>query len=376
MTNVFRADQIGSFLRPANLLAARADHDAGRIDAAQLKAIEDQAILGVLEMQQQVGIDVYSDGEFRRSWFSSAFADSIEGIVTDPDATFTPAWQGEYGEQADAVAASIGFGEQIVASKLRQVRRFTAHESEFLQQHAPGPFKMTLPGVMTRAATWYRPGITDRFYPTRDDLVYEIAGMLRNEVRALIEEGVSYIQLDSLRYVIQLSDEPTRQRLIASGEDVEALLDETIAVDNFVLQEARGAGATIALHMCRGNNRSAWRSQGGYEAIAEKAFSQLHVDRFLLEYDTDRAGGFEPLRFVPNDKMVVLGLISSKDPRLESQDVLRRRIDEAARYVPLENLALSPQCGFASTAPGNQLTHDEQRRKLELVVETARQVWG
>jgi 5-methyltetrahydropteroyltriglutamate--homocysteine methyltransferase len=376
MTNVFRADQIGSFLRPANLLAARADHDAGRIDAAQLKAIEDQAILGVLEMQQQVGIDVYSDGEFRRSWFSSAFADSIEGIVTDPDATFTPAWQGEYGEQADAVAASIGFGEQIVASKLRQVRRFTAHESEFLQQHAPGPFKMTLPGVMTRAATWYRPGITDRFYPTRDDLVYEIAGMLRNEVRALIEEGVSYIQLDSLRYVIQLSDEPTRQRLIASGEDVEALLDETIAVDNFVLQEARGAGATIALHMCRGNNRSAWRSQGGYEAIAEKAFSQLHVDRFLLEYDTERAGGFEPLRFVPNDKMVVLGLISSKDPRLESQDALRRRIDEAARYVPLENLALSPQCGFASTAPGNQLTHDEQRRKLELVVETARQVWG
>jgi len=376
MTQAFRADQIGSFLRPPNLLAARADHDAGRIDAAQLKAIEDRAILGVLDMQRQVGIDVYSDGEFRRSWFSSAFADSIEGIITDPDATFTPAWQGEYGEQADATAAAIGFGEQMVASKLRQVRRFTAHETEFLQQHAPGPFKMTLPGVMTRAATCYRPGITDQFYPTRDDLVYEIAGMLRHEVRALIEEGVSYIQLDSLRYVIQLSDERTRQRLMASGEDVEALLDETIAVDNFVLQDARGAGATIALHMCRGNNRSAWRSQGGYEVIAEKAFSQLNVDRFLLEYDTDRAGGFEPLRFVPNDKMVVLGLISSKDPRLESQDALRRRIDEAAKYVPLDHLALSPQCGFASTAPGNQLTQDEQRRKLELVVETARQVWG
>ena len=376
MTNVFRADQIGSFLRPPQLLAARADHEAGRIDAAQLKAIEDQAILDVLEMQRQVGIEVYSDGEFRRSWFSSAFADSIEGIVTDLDARYTPVWQGEYGEQADAVAASIGFGEQIVASKLRQVRRFTAHETEFLQQHAPGPFKMTLPGVMTRAASWYRPGITEQFYPTRDDLVYEVAGMLRNEVRALIEEGVSYIQLDSLRYVIQLSDERTRQRLIESGEDVEALLDETIAVDNFVLQDARGAGATIALHMCRGNNRSAWRSQGGYEVIAEKAFSQLHVDRFLLEYDTERAGGFEPLRFIPNDKMIVLGLISSKDPRLESQDALRRRIDEAARYVPLENLALSSQCGFASTAPGNQLTQDEQRRKLELVVETARQVWG
>ena len=376
MAQAFRADHIGSFLRPAHLLAARADHAAGRIDAAQLKALEDEAILGVLEMQRQVGIDVCSDGEYRRSWFSAAFADSIEGIVTDPNATYTPAWQGEFGEQADAVAESIGFGEQIVASKLQLRRRFTAHETEFLKQHATGPFKMTLPGVMTRAAAWYRPGITDQFYPTRDDLVYEIAGMLRNEVHALIEDGAAYIQLDSLRYVIQLSDVGTRERLIASGEDVEKLLDETIAVDNFTLQDARGAGATIGLHMCRGNNRSAWRSQGGYEVIAEKAFSQLNVDRFLLEYDTDRAGGFEPLRFVPNDKMVVLGLISSKDPRLESQDALRRRIDEAAQYVPLENLALSPQCGFASTAPGNQLTHDEQRRKLELVVETARKVWG
>ena len=376
MAQVFRADHIGSFLRPAHLLAARADHEAGRIDAAQLKALEDEAILGVLEMQRQVGIDVCSDGEYRRSWFSAAFADSIEGIVANPDATHASVWQGEFGEQADAVAAAIGFGEQMVASKLRQTRRFTAHETEFLKQHAPGPFKMTLPGVMTRAATWYRPGITDQFYPTRDDLVYEIAGMLRNEVHALIADGAAYIQLDSLRYVIQLSDVGTRERLIASGEDVEKLLDETIAVDNFTLQDARGAGATIGLHMCRGNNRSAWRSQGGYEVIAEKAFSQLNVDRFLLEYDTDRAGGFEPLRFVPNDKMVVLGLISSKDPRLESQDALRRRIDEAAQYVPLENLALSPQCGFASTAPGNQLTHDEQRRKLDLVVETARKVWG
>ncbi len=376
MTEVFRADQIGSFLRPPNVLAARADHDAGQMNAAQLKDIEDQAILSVLEMQQQVGIDVYSDGEFRRSWFSSAFADSIEGIIADPEAAFTPSWQGEYGGQANTTAASIGFGEQMVASKLRQVRRFAAHESEFLQQHAPGPFKITLPGVMTRAATWYRPGVTDTFYPKREDLVYEIAGMLRNEVRALLDEGVSYIQLDSLRYVIQLSDERTRQHLIAAGEDVEALLDETIAVDNFVLQDARGAGATIGLHMCRGNNRSAWRSQGGYDVIAERAFSQLNVDRFLLEYDTDRAGGFAPLRFVPKDKMVVLGLISSKDPQLESQDALRRRIDEAAQYVPLDHLALSPQCGFASTAPGNQLTQDEQRRKLELVVDTARKVWS
>ncbi|MBM3226547.1 MAG: hypothetical protein FJZ47_22515, partial [Candidatus Tectomicrobia bacterium] len=179
-----------------------------------------------------------------------------------------------------------------------------------------------------------------------------------------------------LRYVLQLNDPHTQQQMRQAGQSVEQAIDETIAADNATLQGARRAGVTIGLHMCRGNNRSAWRTAGSYDAIADKAFNLLEVDRFLLEYDTDRAGGFEPLRFVPKNKMVVLGLISSKDPRLESPDQLRRRIDEAARYVPLEALALSPQCGFASTAPGNLLTWDEQRRKLELVVETARQVWG
>jgi 5-methyltetrahydropteroyltriglutamate--homocysteine methyltransferase len=161
-----------------------------------------------------------------------------------------------------------------------------------------------------------------------------------------------------------------------TGADLHKDLDETIAADNASLQGARRPGVTVGLHMCRGNNRSAWISEGGYEAIAEQAFNSLQVDRFLLEYDTERAGGFEPLRFVPRGKTVVLGLISSKEPKLESQDLLRRRIDEAAQYVPIEYLALSPQCGFASTAPGNLLTGDEQRRKLELVVETARKVWG
>jgi 5-methyltetrahydropteroyltriglutamate--homocysteine methyltransferase len=161
-----------------------------------------------------------------------------------------------------------------------------------------------------------------------------------------------------------------------AGADPDQELDDTIAADNAALQDTRRPGVTVGLHMCRGNNRSAWIATGSYEAIAEKAFNALQVDRFLLEYDTERAGGFEPLRFVPRGKTVVLGLISSKDPRLESQDLLRRRIDEAARYVPLEHLALSPQCGFASTSPGNLLTWDEQRRKLELVVETARKVWA
>lgn len=199
--------------------------------------------------------------------------------------------------------------------------------------------------------------------------------MLQREEQALLDEGVPYIQLDSLRYVIELADVRRRQQMLQAGEDLDQALADTIAADNATLRNARGPGRTIAQHMCRGNNRSAWRSEGGYDEIAERAFASLDVDRFLLEYDTERAGGFEPLRFVPRDKTVVLGLISSKNPQLESQDQLFRRIDEAARYIPVENLALSPQCGFAATAPGNMLTPEEQKRKLELVVDTGK-VWG
>jgi len=375
MAGQYRAEQIGSLLRPTKVMDARATHAQGSITIEQLREVEDRAIIDALEMQRQVGVDIFSDGEFRRSWFSAAFADSIEGIVDDPDAVFVSSWQGEQGELADQVASDIGFAEQMVGAKLRQTRRLTGHESSFLKQHSPGPFKITMPGVMTRARTWYKPGVTDEFYPTQTDLIQDVVQILRGEVRALIDEGVTYIQLDSLRYVIQLADVSSRQQMVESGEDLEQALDETIQIDNDTLQDAAGTGVTVGLHMCRGNNRSAWRSEGGYDVIAEKAFSQLNVDRFLLEYDTERAGGFEPLRFVPDGKTVVLGLISSKDPTLESMDSLQRRIDEAARYVPIENLAISPQCGFASTAPGNMLTQDQQRRKLELVVEVAHKVW-
>lgn len=369
MTTRYRADHIGSLLRPPELLQARAAYDQGRMPLAQLRQIEDQAIHQALELQRQVGIDVYTDGEYRRRWFAGAFEESIEGITEDPDAALDRRWQGQYSEQAMATAADLQLTKRVVGAKLRQIQRLTAHESGFLQHHAPGPFKITLPGVMTRALAWYKPGLTDRFYATPADLVQEFAGMIQREVQALLDEGVSYIQLDSLHYVIGLADPQRRNRL-----DPE--LDMVIAADNTSLQGARRPGVTVGLHMCRGNNRSAWIAQGGYDAIAEKAFNLLDVDRFLLEYDTERAGGFEPLRFVPKGKSVVLGLISSKEPALESQDLLRRRIDEAAQYVAIDDLALSPQCGFASTAPGNMLTWDDQRRKLERVVQTAHKVWG
>ena len=376
MSEPFRADHVGSLLRPPELLQARSDHAEGRITADQLRQAEDAAVLKALDLQRQAGISVFTDGEYRRAGWSMAVRASIEGLVPAPASPITSilgAWQGPSAGLANQTMGSTT--PMVVGEKIRQVRRLAGEEAAFMKQHAPGPWKVTMPGAMSAAGQLFRPGVTDKVY-SRRELVYEIAGMLKREVAALIDDGVSYIQLDSLHYVERVADHTIRQRMIAGGEDPDTYLDDLIAVDNAVLDAARREGVTVGLHMCRGNNRSAWHAEGGYEPIAEKAFRQLNVDRFLLEYDTDRAGGFEPLRFMPRDKMVVLGLISSKLPQLESIDQLRRRIDEAAKYVPIENLAISPQCGFASTALGNLLTWDDMRRKLELIVETARAVWG
>ncbi len=376
----YRADHVGSLLRPPELLAARDAYQAGRITLEQLREAEDQAILKALELQREVGLDIFTDGEYRRGIWYGPLHEAIEGLIPDPNPPAPPppgvGWKGHGAELAVQAMAEVGATGMVVGAKLRQVRRFTGHESAFLRQHAPGPWKITMPGVYQRAAGWYKPGITDRVYPTRAEMLNDLVEMMRREIQALIDEGVSYIQLDSLTYVIQLADPRRRQLLIDAGQDPDKVLDEVIATDNAVIEGVPRDRVTIGLHMCRGNNRSAWASEGGYEVCAEKAFTQLTVDRFLLEYDTERAGGFEPLRFVPKDKMVVLGLISSKDPTLESKDQLLRRIEEASKYVPLENLAISPQCGFASTFRGNLLTWDEMRRKLELVVEVAREVWG
>jgi len=226
------------------------------------------------------------------------------------------------------------------------------------------------------STTAYKPGVTDAIYPTRWDMVLDLVAIMRAEIAALLEEGVRYIQLDSLRYVLPLADLDLRRQMVERGEDPEALLDEAIDSDNACIEGFKRPGVTFALHMCRGNHRSGWVASGAYDAIAEKAFSRLKVDRFLLEYDDVRSGGFEPLRFIPKGKTVVLGIVSSKLPEIEPMDTLLRRIDEASKYVPLENLAISPQCGFASLSPGNLLTPDDQRRKLELVAEIARKVWG
>ena len=376
MAAPFRADQVGSLLRPPELVQARQDLAAGKITPEQLREIEDKSILKAIDLQREVGIDVFTEGEYRRSGWSGAIRESVEGLIPNaenPTRSILGVWQGPH---ADMANAGFAIPPMVVGGKLRQTRRIAGDEAAFLKAHAPGPWKITMPGPLSAAGTLYKPGVSDQFYPTRQDFVEEIVAMLQREVRALIDDGVSYIQLDSLHYVERVADKTVRARMIEEGEDPDTYLDTLIANDNKVLDVAHAQGVTVGMHMCRGNNRSAWHAEGSYEPVAEKAFSQLNVDRFLLEYETERAGTFEPLRFMPRNKMVVLGIISSKEPQMESEDYLLRRIDEATKYVPLENLAISTQCGFASTYLGNLLTWDEQKRKLELVVETARKVWG
>jgi 5-methyltetrahydropteroyltriglutamate--homocysteine methyltransferase len=294
--------------------------------------------------------------------------DSVNGFVPT-DRPVVRIWKGPGG---DPEAQGT---DNVVGAKLKQTRRLTGTQTSFLKSHAKGPIKMTVPSPNQFPALVFQPGVTDPFYATRTDLLNEITAILKSEVTALISEGVEYIQVDAPRYSYFV-DPKWRQVLQENGQDPEDALDQFIAADNAILEGARRVGAVAAIHLCRGNNQSKWYAEGGYEPLAEKAFNQLNVDRFLLEYDTDRSGNFEPLRFVPKDKVVVLGLVSTKDSTMEKQDDLLRRIDEAAQYMPMENLTLSPQCGFASMAAGNIMTEDQQWRKMELVMETVQKAWS
>jgi methionine synthase II (cobalamin-independent) len=379
MPSPYRADHVGSLLRPPELLEARAKHAEGKLTAADLREVEDASILKALEMERASGIDVVTDGEYRRAgWSGPAQAGSIDGltqITGSPIRRIFDDWRGPNAEEANVSATQQR--AQVAERKITKTQRFLAYDAAFLKQHAGMPWKITMPGPMSMAGGMFEPGVTSKVYPTHFALAEDLAAMINDEIKGLISEGISYVQMDSLHYVERVADKTVRQRMIDSGEDPEVYLDELIRLDNLALEGARGTpGVTVGLHMCRGNNRSRWHAEGSYDPVAEKAFQQLNVDRFLLEYESERAGGFQPLRFVPRDKMVVLGIISSKLSEPESVDQLKRRIEEATKYIPIENLAISPQCGFASTQYGNLLTWDEQRAKLELVAEVAHKVLG
>lgn len=360
-----RADHVGSFLRPPELLEMR---QAGPHDANHLKAIEDRHILRILARQQELGFDVFTDGELRRRNFMSDFVDAVEGFDRGDQVART--WQA-----GAAAGTSVSAVTGIVTGKLRRLRRLTAHELSFLQTHSPGAIKMTLPSATQFPAIAYKRGVTDKIYSTRSALLWDIVAIIKAEVDALSRDGVPYIQIDAPRYSYYVDPKWREHIRTEMGLEPDAALDEAVRADNACVEGARRAGVTLAMHLCRGNNRSHWYAEGGYDALAEKLFGTLQVDRFLLEYDDERSGTFEPLRFIPRGKSVVLGLVSSKRPQLESRRELIRRIEEAARYVPLEHLALSPQCGFASTMEGNLLTEEDQWAKLGLVVDTAREVW-
>jgi 5-methyltetrahydropteroyltriglutamate--homocysteine methyltransferase len=361
----YRADHIGSLLRPTELLQARSAGSSGQ----QLRALEDKHVLQALQRQSDLGFKIFTDGELRRLNFMSDFNEAVEGL--DESDNLLRSWQAGSGGSAQPSRVP-----GIVTGKVMQTRRLTQHEVTFMKQRSPGDIKITLPTANQFPAIYYKKGISDKVYPSYSDFLWDIVPIIKAEIQALVNEGVRYVQIDAPRYSYYI--DPKWRDYIRNdmGLDPDAALDEAISIDNACLEGAKRDGVILAIHLCRGNNRSQWYAQGGYDAIAEKLFGQLQVDAFLLEYESERAGTFEPLRFVPRDKTVVLGLVSSKLPELESQDQLKRRIDDASKYVPLENLAISPQCGFASTMEGNLLTEDEQWRKLKLVVDTATQVWG
>jgi 5-methyltetrahydropteroyltriglutamate--homocysteine methyltransferase len=365
MTVSLRAEQVGSLLRPPELLAARSAYAGGRIDAAELRAREDAAIRDAVGRQRDTGLDVFADGEMRRASWLTGMADAVDGFEAD---SVLLEWHGPGGGVEKTTA-------KIVGGRLRKRQMLTAHEVPLLKTLAAEPFKITLPAPSNFVPTGFKPGVTDRHYKDRDALLADLVAIIQDEVRWLVAQGVRYIQLDAPFYSHYL-DPQHREAMRQSGGDPDADFEAAVAGDNAALAGLSRNDVTLAVHVCRGNSRSRWYTEGGYDAIAEKLFARLDVDRFLLEYDTERSGTFEPLRLVPHGKDVVLGLVTTKEPGLERQDDLRRRIDAAARYVPIEHLALSPQCGFASIASGNLLSMDDQWRKLELVATTARAVWG
>jgi len=362
---MYRAEQVGSLLRPSELLSARQASADGRITVEALREVEDRAIEGALRRQREIGIDILSDGEMRRASWLTDMADAVEGFA---ESRLLLEWRGP-GGATEATTA------RVAAARLRKMRHLAEHEMPFLNAHADGPFKITLPAPSNFMFASYKPGISDLIYPTRAELLADLVAITRDEIQWLVGGRVSYIQFDAPYYSHYL-DASQRERMRAQGVDPDAELAQAIAGDNDALAGAPRVETTFALHVCRGNSRSRWYTEGAYDAIAERLFGTLDVDTFLLEYDDERSGGFEPLRLVPKGKNVVLGLVTTKQAALETVDGLCRRVDEAARYVPLDNLAISPQCGFASIASGNLITADDQWRKLQLVTDTARRVWG
>ncbi|HZV50658.1 MAG TPA: 5-methyltetrahydropteroyltriglutamate--homocysteine S-methyltransferase [Candidatus Dormibacteraeota bacterium] len=359
----FPAEHVGSLLRPPELLEARAAFEAGRIPIEELRAVEDRHILEAIRFQERVGLRSVTDGEFRRAIYFGHFPAAVEGFTwMDARDTFT-----------DARGRRMRYRTPVVTGRLRRVRGIATEEYRFVAERTARTPKVTLPSPCSQHYFRWREGVSDRDYDL-EAFFTDLTHVYREELAALGALGAGYVQLDDVSFGM-LSDERHRREFRARGYDLEAMVDRYVDLINQAIA-GRPEGMVVALHVCRGNNQGRWLAEGGYDALAERVFGQLQVDALFLEYDSPRAGGFAPLRFVPRRQRVVLGLVSTKTPALEPEERLLRAIEEAGRHFPVERMALSPQCGFASTAPGNPLTPADQEAKLRRVVEVAARVWG
>jgi len=359
----FRADHVGSLLRPAALKTAREQRAKGEIDAAVLKAIEDREIERVIKKQEEAGLQSITDGEFRRSWWHLDFLWGLDGVekhVMDSGVAFAAVTTRNEGVK---VAGKIGFSSHPMLEHFK-----------FVAAHTKRTPKITIPAPSAIYGRPALPPIDKAVYPSLDRLFDDLGQAYKKAVRAFADAGCRYLQLDEV-FIAMLCDPSYRAKMTARGDDPEKLGLLYGDLINMAMSDIP-PDMTIAMHMCRGNYKSTYMGSGGYEAVQEILFNRIKVHGFFMEYDSDRAGGFEPLRLLPKDKMIVLGLVTSKSGRLESKDELKRRIDEAAKFVSLDQLCLSPQCGFASTEEGNKLAEEEQWAKLGMIVELAEEVWG
>ena len=375
-----RSDVVGSLLRPARLKEARRRYDAGEIALADLRRTEDESIRDAVRLQEEIGLPVVTDGEYRRLNFQDSFGESVAGYdAGKPSMKFyeqrveggTPLRRWEIPDQGEEKSTAVA-QRRPVKEKLRLARNVPMEEFRFLKDAARAPGKVALigPDRIAQRFDWQK---SQAVYSGLDEFVGDVVKVEREIISGLVEAGCRYVQIDAPGYTAYV-DGPSLDAMRARGEDPKENFSRSLKADNALIDGFDGV--TFGIHLCRGNQRSMWHREGRYDDIAERLLNELRHDRFLFEYDTPRAGGFEPLRFLPKGKIIVLGLVSTKVAELETVDGLKRRIDEAGRHVPLEQVAISPQCGFSSDVVGNLISEDDQKRKLEVVVEAARQIWG
>jgi 5-methyltetrahydropteroyltriglutamate--homocysteine methyltransferase len=362
----FRADHVGSFLRPAALLDARERHRKGEISQEQLREVEDASIRDIVRFQEDLGLEGITDGEFRRTYFHIDFLEQLSGIET----------KGGIAVSFHSASGNVDFAPPVmrVTAPVRHVNPIQVDDFTFLRSVTKRTPKVTIPSPTMLHFRGGREAISREAYPDLEQFFADVASAYRAEIHALSAAGCTYLQLDDTN-LAYLCDAKMREGARQRGDDPDELPRRYARLINAAIAE-RPPGMTFCVHLCRGNFKSAWVAEGGYEPVAEVLFNELKVDGYFLEYDDARSGDFSPLRFVPAGKTVVLGLVTTKLGELESKDALKRKIDQAARVLPLDQLCLSPQCGFSSTVHGNEIAREAQAAKLRLVIETAEEVWG